>query len=330
MLVFLAYLSLGNLKSLVCGSCAGVVSKTLTYPFDLFKKRLQVAGFEEARVKFGQVCTLLRLFNHCRNWLSRLKVDADHAMMFLDWRRLQLMTEKTRELFCEGVGITHAESTIKERRRQGPVLKVCCLCHVQVRRYKGFVDCVLNIAKEEGFRGFFKGLSPSLVKAAFSTGFTFFWYEFFLNAMHNLKGQRWAMGSTPVTLEEDGLKMEDEKKKEKKRGLAQSRSYDVIYMRWPCQHWSQLHFVKSQDFKVQLWDETGYFLFTCEEIISVCSVSYQTLYFSEWGGCPSEKELSKVVVLSLSLLFICHLTYFWTYMFFNYNYIEIMHWSYID
>ncbi|XP_046893403.1 mitochondrial thiamine pyrophosphate carrier [Hypomesus transpacificus] len=103
----------GNLKSLVCGSCAGVVSKTLTYPFDLFKKRLQVAGFEEARVKFGQV-----------------------------------------------------------------------------RRYKGFVDCVLNIAKEEGFRGFFKGLSPSLVKAAFSTGFTFFWYEFFLNAMHNLKGQR--------------------------------------------------------------------------------------------------------------------------------------------
>ncbi|XP_062307907.1 mitochondrial thiamine pyrophosphate carrier [Osmerus eperlanus] len=103
----------GNLKSLVCGSCAGVVSKTLTYPFDLFKKRLQVAGFEEARVKFGQV-----------------------------------------------------------------------------RRYKGFVDCVLNIAKEEGIRGFFKGLSPSLVKAAFSTGFTFFWYEFFLNAMHNLKGRR--------------------------------------------------------------------------------------------------------------------------------------------
>lgn len=103
----------GNLKSLVCGSCAGVVSKTLTYPFDLFKKRLQVGGFEEARVSFGQF-----------------------------------------------------------------------------RRYGGFVDCVLSIAKEEGFRGFFKGLSPSLVKAAFSTGFTFFWYEFFLNALHNLRGSR--------------------------------------------------------------------------------------------------------------------------------------------
>ncbi|XP_029914047.1 mitochondrial thiamine pyrophosphate carrier [Myripristis murdjan] len=100
----------GGLRSLVCGSGAGVISKTVTYPFDLFKKRLQVGGFEEARLHFGQV-----------------------------------------------------------------------------RRYKGLVDCVVQIAKEEGFRGYFKGLSPSILKAALSTGFTFFWYEFFLNAIHNLK-----------------------------------------------------------------------------------------------------------------------------------------------
>ncbi|XP_071390630.1 mitochondrial thiamine pyrophosphate carrier [Centroberyx affinis] len=100
----------GNLRSLVCGSGAGVISKTITYPFDLFKKRLQVGGFEEARAHFGQV-----------------------------------------------------------------------------RSYRGLVDCVVQIAKEEGVQGFFKGLSPSLLKAALSTGFTFFWYELFLNAMHNLK-----------------------------------------------------------------------------------------------------------------------------------------------
>lgn len=102
--------SKGGLNSLISGSCAGVISKTMTYPFDLIKKRLQVAGFEEARMKFGQV-----------------------------------------------------------------------------RTYHGFVDCVLRIGREERLRGFFKGLSPSLLKAAMSTGFTFFWYEFFINAIVSLK-----------------------------------------------------------------------------------------------------------------------------------------------
>lgn len=57
----------------------------------------------------------------------------------------------------------------------------------QVRTYKGLLDCTAKIAKEEGFQGFFKGLSPSLLKAALSTGFTFFCYEFFLDLIRDLK-----------------------------------------------------------------------------------------------------------------------------------------------
>lgn len=61
------------------------------------------------------------------------------------------------------------------------------VCDRQVRHYKGLLDCAVQIAREEGVRGYFKGLSPSLIKAALSTGFTFFWYEFFLNAIQQLR-----------------------------------------------------------------------------------------------------------------------------------------------
>ncbi|XP_023648971.1 mitochondrial thiamine pyrophosphate carrier isoform X1 [Paramormyrops kingsleyae] len=103
----------GSFRKLLCGSCAGIISKTITYPFDLIKKRLQVGGFEEARAPFGQV-----------------------------------------------------------------------------RSYQGLVDCMVRIAREEGPQGFFKGLSPSLVKAALSTGFTFFWYELFCGLLSNQNGKQ--------------------------------------------------------------------------------------------------------------------------------------------
>uniref|UniRef100_A0A7N5JFW7 Solute carrier family 25 member 19 n=1 Tax=Ailuropoda melanoleuca TaxID=9646 RepID=A0A7N5JFW7_AILME len=99
-----------NLKNLLCGSGAGVISKTLTYPLDLLKKRLQVGGFERARATFGQV-----------------------------------------------------------------------------RSYRGLLHCAQQVLREEGPTGFFKGLSPSLLKAALSTGFVFFWYELFCNLFHHMK-----------------------------------------------------------------------------------------------------------------------------------------------
>jgi solute carrier family 25 thiamine pyrophosphate transporter 19 len=43
------------------------------------------------------------------------------------------------------------------------------------------------VLQEEGTQGFFKGLSPSLLKAALSTGFMFFWYEFFCNLFHCIR-----------------------------------------------------------------------------------------------------------------------------------------------
>ncbi|KAL4241064.1 hypothetical protein ACF0H5_001842 [Mactra antiquata] len=90
----------GKIESLICGSGSGFVSKLITYPLDLTKKRLQIQGFEEARRSFGRVS-----------------------------------------------------------------------------KYTGLIHCVKCLVKEEGYRGLYKGLCPSLLKAVFVSGTIFFVYD---------------------------------------------------------------------------------------------------------------------------------------------------------
>lgn len=53
-------------NSMVSGSAAGLLAKTIVYPFDLSRKRLQIQGFENGRKGFGA-------FFHCTGFVDCLK-----------------------------------------------------------------------------------------------------------------------------------------------------------------------------------------------------------------------------------------------------------------
>lgn len=54
-------------NSMLSGSAAGLIAKTIVYPFDLARKRLQIQGFQHGRKGFGK-------FFQCNGLLDCLRV----------------------------------------------------------------------------------------------------------------------------------------------------------------------------------------------------------------------------------------------------------------
>ena len=54
--------------------------------------------------------------------------------------------------------------------------------------YKGMVDCMTQISRKEGLRGFYRGLIPAVAKTGIASGLTFSIYrgtKNFLEALHD-------------------------------------------------------------------------------------------------------------------------------------------------
>lgn len=58
--------SIGNktVSNLFAGFFAGTCAKTVVYPFDVMRKRLQIQGFNDVRKNFGKVSSILATHIH--------------------------------------------------------------------------------------------------------------------------------------------------------------------------------------------------------------------------------------------------------------------------
>lgn len=52
-------------------------------------------------------------------------------------------------------------------------------------RYRGFIDCVVRTWRGEGIHGFFRGLTPNVVRVVPSSAITFLAYETIMQGLGN-------------------------------------------------------------------------------------------------------------------------------------------------
>lgn len=95
---------------MVAGSAAGLVAKTMVYPLDLARKRLQIQGFEHGRKGFGKFfrchglidCLVVSAKNEGAKglfkglWASQLKAAATTALHFTAYEQALILLNSLR------------------------------------------------------------------------------------------------------------------------------------------------------------------------------------------------------------------------------------------
>mmetsp|Transcript_35416 Transcript_35416/g.85445 ORF Transcript_35416/g.85445 Transcript_35416/m.85445 type:complete len:400 (+) Transcript_35416:249-1448(+) len=130
------------------GMGAGVISKFLVYPMDTVKKRLQAQAFWGSTSPGGG--TLSKSTKYTTALPQNSSVYSNRKRMVGAVNR--------------GLG----------NHRVGPVT------------YKGMIDCFRQILKREGGAAFYKGLVPSLLKSAVSTGASFWLFTLTKNILRSV------------------------------------------------------------------------------------------------------------------------------------------------
>lgn len=182
---------IGVLSRLLAGGTAGAIAQTVIYPMDLVKTRLQTYA----------------CINGKAPPLTKLSKDIWYQEGPRAFYR-GLLPSLLGMIPYAGIDLAAYESLknmsqqwLPEEHEPGPLIQLCCgmisgalgatcvypLQLVRTRlqaqqmnsakRYKGMIDVFQRTYKEEGFRAFYKGLLPNLLKVIPAASITYIAYE---------------------------------------------------------------------------------------------------------------------------------------------------------
>lgn len=205
---------LGPLHNLLCAACSGICSTFVVNPISMIKTRMQLQGRDvtaaTGRVYNGVFDAFRRIINE-EGFLSlyrgigpSLFLVSNGAIQFMCYEELKVFVTKyiSKTSPNEELGTVHwlimgalakmisttitypmnvTRARLYQRKPDELVIQSSSSQSNTKKapdgKYKNMFDCIKSIMKNEGYRGFYRGLTPQLLKTAPASAITFCVYE---------------------------------------------------------------------------------------------------------------------------------------------------------
>lgn len=189
-------------ESFIAGASAGAVSTTITYPLDLLRTRFAAQGRKKVYTSLLSAVMEIKRDEGLRGFFRGLGPGLSGIMpfmgiFFVTYERLRLLlagwnmpwgsSDATAGIAASVTAKTAVFPLDLVRKRiqiQGPTRAK--YVYGNMPEYKSALHALRTIVRMEGFRGLFKGLPISLIKAAPASAVTVWTYE---RTLHYMMGR---------------------------------------------------------------------------------------------------------------------------------------------
>ncbi|KAK5117705.1 mitochondrial thiamine pyrophosphate transporter [Meristemomyces frigidus] len=198
----------GAAKSFVSGAAAGTAATTITYPLDLLRTRFAAQGTE--KVYAGLIASLrdITRLEGPAGFFRGLpagiaQIVPNMGLFFALYEGFKPLTADIHLPFGSGDAVAGISASILSKSAVFPLDTVRKRLQIQGpsrARYvsgsrmpayeRGVAGTLTAIVRKEGWRGLYRGLSVSLVKAAPASAVTMWTYERALHLLQSAEGQR--------------------------------------------------------------------------------------------------------------------------------------------
>jgi solute carrier family 25 (mitochondrial thiamine pyrophosphate transporter), member 19 len=194
----------GAARSFLSGAVAGVAATTATYPLDLLRTRFAAQGTE--KVYAGLVASIRDITRHegLAGFFRGLnagigQIIPSMGLFFMFYEAFKPIAADIHLPFGSGDAVAGISASILSKTMVFPLDTVRKRLQIQGpnrNRYiggarmpayeKGVIRTLLTIVQREGWKGLYRGLGVSLIKAAPASAVTMWTYERALNIMKHL------------------------------------------------------------------------------------------------------------------------------------------------